>query len=119
MVENRDIELRSYSTAAAGSLVFNRIWQLRQSDGSPINREIAEAYFVVLEEGRAKLKLSLGNGLTWDDADKSILIQITNEQVRFIREDTTMEYAFYVVPPAPAGEIISIREGAINALRVA
>ncbi|KKI22554.1 hypothetical protein [Sphingomonas sp. Ag1] len=119
MVEIRDIELRSYSTAAEGSLVFNRIWQLRLADGTPITREIGEAYFVVLDEGRTKLKLSLGNGLTWDDASKSILIQITNEQVRFIRDDTTMEYAFYIVPPAPAGEIIPIREGAVNALRVA
>ncbi len=118
MVEIRDIEIRSYSTAAAGSLVFNTILQLRKADGTPITQEIDEAYFVILDEGRAKLKLSLGSGLTWDDTDKSFLIKITNEQVRFIREDKTMEYAFYAVPPAP-GNIIPIREGAVNALRVA
>lgn len=119
MVEIRDIELRSYSTAAEGSLVFNRIWQLRQNDGTPIATEIGEAYFVVLNEGQVRLKLSLGSGLTLNPEDKSVLIQITNEQVRFIREDTTMEYAFYIVSPAPSGKIIPISEGAVNALRVA
>lgn len=118
MVEIRDIELRRYSTAAAGSLVFNTIWQLRKAaDGTAPAQEIGEAYFIILDEGREKLKLSLGSGLTWDDADKSILIQITNEQVRFIREDKTMEYAFYVV--WDHGAVQTIREGAINALRVA
>ncbi|WP_197075312.1 hypothetical protein, partial [Sphingomonas sp. Ag1] len=59
-----------YSTAAEGSLVFNRIWQLRLADGTPITREIGEAYFVVLDEGRTKLKLSLGNGLTCFGRDR-------------------------------------------------
>ncbi len=119
MVEIKDIELRSYSTAAEGALVFNTIWQLRKADGSFPTVEIGEAYFIVLDEGRERLKLSLGSGLTWDDSDKSCLIQITNEQVRFIKTDKTLEYAFYVVPAVRGSTIIPIREGAVNALRVA
>jgi hypothetical protein len=121
MVEIRDIELRSYSTAAAGSLVFNRVWQLRKNN-EPVQTTIAETYFVVIDPKNPdrpveKLRLSLGNGLTYDDADKSVHIQITNEHVNFIRSDTTMEYAFYVV--WDHGEAQTIREGAVNALRVA
>lgn len=116
MVDTQDIELRSYSAALAGSLVFNRIWRL-QTDGALVPDTAAEAYFCILDNGREKLRLSLGAGLTWDDTDKSILIQITNEQVSFIRQDTTMEYNLYVV--WQRGDVQTIREGAVNALRVA
>lgn len=117
MVETVDIELRSYSNGAIGSLVFNRIWQLRTTD-SPIAFNVSEAYFIVLDEnGKKRLTLSLGDGLTWDSTDKSFLIQITNEQVQFIKTDRTLEYAFYVVSENNA--LIPIREGAVNALRVA
>jgi hypothetical protein len=116
MVDVKDIELRSYSTAAAGSLVFNNIWRL-QTAGVAVEGTPAEAYFCVLDAGREKLRLALGSGLTWDDGDKSVLVQITNDQVAFIRADTTMEYSFYVV--WQRGDVQTIREGAVNALRVA
>lgn len=116
MVENKSIELRSYSAAAPGSLVFNRIWRL-QTAGEAVPGTIKEAYFSVLDNGREKLRLSLGDGLTWDDADKSVLIQIANEKVAFIRTDSVMEYSFYVV--WEHGDIQTIREGAVTALRVA
>lgn len=116
MVENKNIELRSYSAAAAGSLVFNQIWRM-QVAGAAVPGTVAEAYFCILENGREKLRLALGSGLTWDDADKSVLIQITNDQVKFIRADTLMEYSLYVV--WEHGDVQTIREGAVTALRVA
>lgn len=116
MVDTQDIELRSYSKAVVGSLVFNRIWRL-QTAGEAVSTSVAEAYFCVLDNGRERLRLSLNNGLTWNDEDKSVLIQITNEQVSFVRADTTMEYSFYVV--WQRGDVQTIREGAVNALRVA
>lgn len=116
MVDYKDIELRSYSTAATGSLVFNEVWRL-QTAGEAVPGTVAEAYFCVLENSREKLRLSLGNGLTWDDTDKSFLVQITNDLVAFIRADTAMEYSLYVV--WQHGDVQTIREGAVNALRVA
>lgn len=116
MVEVKQIELRSYTAAAPGSLVFNRIWRL-QTAGVAVPGNVTEAYFSVLDNGREKLRLSLGDGLTWNDADKSVLIQIANERVAFIRTDSVMEYSFYVV--WEHGDIQTIREGAVIALRVA
>ena len=115
MIDNTTIELRSYNPAATGSLVFNRIWRLR-SGTDLISGDVAEAYFVVLDGTRKKMELSLGNGLTWNADEKSILIQITNEQVAFIRADAALEYSFYVV--WQHGDVQTIREGALTAVKV-
>jgi hypothetical protein len=116
MATNVPIELRAYSPAREGSLVFDRIWEL-QTGGQPIASAIVEAFFQVAVEGTKKLQLSFGNGLTYNAVAQSIRIQITNEQVKFIKETTSMEYAFYVV--FEHEPIQTLREGAVNAVRVA
>lgn len=115
MVETKTIELRRYNPAAAGSLVFNQIWRLR-TGSEVISSDIAQAFLVVIEDGRKKLELSLGNGLTWDATEKSIHIQVTNEQVAFIKADTSLEYSFYVV--WQHGDVQTIREGTVDAVKV-
>ncbi len=115
-LDTAPIELRAYNPASAGSLVFNRIWGL-VTQSEPVSHSVVEAYFHVRDNGRTKLELSLGKGLTWDDTAKSIHIQITNEQVAFIRATSEMDYSFYVV--WDHGAVQTLKEGTVTAVKVA
>lgn len=119
-LDTKPIELRAYNPAASGSLVFNQVWRL-VTQSEPVSATIVEAHFHVRDtssgKARTKLELSLGNGLTWNDANKSVHIKITNDQVSFIRETSEMDYSFYVV--WDYGAIQTIREGTVTAVRVA
>lgn len=110
------IELRAYNPASPGALVFNRLWGL-VSEGAPVTHSVVEAFFHVRDNGRTRLELSLGNGLIWNDVEKVIHIQITNEQVAFIRATSEMDYSFYVV--WDHGAVQTIREGTVTAVKVA
>lgn len=110
------IELRAYNPASAGSLVFKQLWKLT-TKGEPVSKAPLEAHFHVRDNGRTKLKLSLGNGLTWIDQFKAVFIQITNEQVSFIRENSEMDYSFYVV--WDHGAVETLKEGTVTAVKVA
>ncbi len=96
-------------------MVFNRIWGL-VTQSEPVSQSVVEAYFNVRDNGRTKLELSLGKGLTWDEKAKSIHIQITNEQVAFIRATYEMDYSFYVV--WDHGAVQTLKEGNVTAVKV-
>jgi len=104
VAENKPIELRYYSEAPDDATVFLRIWKL------------TTAGFHVNLGRKQYLKLTLGNGLTWDDTTKSLHIHITNEQTAFIREDGELQYEAFVV--WNDGEAQTIREGTVTAVRV-
>lgn len=115
-LDTSPIELRAYNPAAPGALVYNRIWGL-VTQSEPVPASIVEAHFHVRDNGRTKLQLSLGNGLTWNDVNKSVHIQITNEQVAFIRDTSEMDYSFYVV--WDHGAVQTLKEGTVTAVKVA
>jgi hypothetical protein len=116
MALDTSIELRAYNPALAGSLVLNRLWQLT-TDGVPVEAAPVAAYFHVRDNGRTKLELTFGSGLTWIDQLKAVHIQITNEQVAFIRASSEMDYSFYVI--FDHGAVQTIREGTVTAVKVA
>lgn len=119
-VENKTIEVRAYNPAALGALVFNQVWTLNPK-GGPVSNSVIEAFFHIRdtsgEKARTKLELSLGNGITWDDAKKSFHIKITNDQASFIRETSEMDYSLYVT--WDYGAVQTIREGTVTAVKVA
>jgi len=117
MAENKPIEVRYYRPAPDDALVFNRIWGLVDTaTGQPITNSISAAYLHIAQDGKQRLELSLGDGLTWNDTDKSVLVQITNSKVQFIRTTTDMTYSFYVVWDHGAAQ--TIREGTVTAVKV-
>ncbi len=115
-LDTAPIELRAYNPASAGAKVYERIWKLG-TDSGPVSYSVVEAYFHVRDNGRTKLELSLGKGLTWDDTAKSIHIQITNDQLLFIRENKELDYSFYVT--WDHGAIQTLKEGTVTAVKVA
>ncbi|MCC4257015.1 hypothetical protein [Sphingobium lactosutens] len=117
MAENKPIELRYYSEAPDDATVFLRIWKLTTAGTTdPVDRIVTVAGFHVNLGRKQYLKLTLGNGLTWDDTTKSLHIHITNEQTAFIREDGELQYEAFVV--WNDGEAQTIREGTVTAVRV-
>ena len=115
-LDTAPIELRAYDPAATGSYVYNAIWGLVEK-GVPVSSSVKEAYFHVRENGRKRLQLALGSGLSWNNQTKTVHIQITNEQVAFLRSDMDLDYSFYVV--WDYGLIETLKEGAVTAVRVA
>lgn len=115
-LDTAPIELRAYNPASAGSLVLNKIWGL-VAKGAPVSASIVEAYFHVRDNGKTRLRLSLGEGLSWNNENKTVHIQITNEQVAFIRSNSEMDYSFYVV--WDYGLVETLKEGTVTAVKVA
>lgn len=117
MAENQPIELRYYRLAPDDATVFLRIWKLTTAGTTdPVARSVISAGFHVNLGRKQYLTLSLGEGLTWNDTDKSLSIRITNDQLPFIREDTELQYEAFVV--WDDGEAQTIREGTVTAVRV-
>lgn len=118
MAENKPIEVRYYQPAPDDALVFNRIWGLVDAaTGLPVTHGIREAYLHISKDGKQRLELALGTGLTWNDADKTMLVQIQNSKLQFIRSTSEMTYSFYVVWDHGAAQ--TIREGTVTAVKVA
>ncbi|WP_454884011.1 hypothetical protein [Sphingomonas oryzagri] len=118
MAQSPTIELRYYPQIEDEKIVFSSIWGLVDTGTTtPITRTLVDARFDVSVDGKLRKSLSLGSGLTYNDDTKQVSITFMNSDVSFIKEDATMEYAFYVV--WDFGQAQTIREGAINAVRVA
>ncbi len=117
MAENKPIELRYYRLAPDDATVFLRIWKLTTAGTTePVPRSVVSAGFHVNLGRRQYLTLTLEDGLTWNDTDKSLTIRITNSQTAFIREDGELNYESFVV--WNDGETQTIREGTVTAVRV-
>lgn len=111
-------ELRHYPRLEEDTVVFTSIWGLVASGTSdPITNNPTSIHLDLVVEGRTRLALSLGSGLTWNPVTKQVSIEITNAQTSFIRDDGQIEYAFYVV--WDYGQAQTIREGTVSAVRVA
>lgn len=112
------IELRYYQQVDEDTVVFSAIWGLvAKGTTDPITHTPTEVHFDVIADGIAYCSLGVGNGLTWNDDTKQVSIQITNGDLNFITEDTTMTYKFYVV--WDYGQAQTLREGTVNAVMVA
>ncbi|WP_140419333.1 hypothetical protein [Sphingobium sp. Z007] len=96
MAVNKPITI-SYATPASDDAVsFNTIWVITLNGVSPTGSPV-EAYLSISQNHRRKLLLSLENGLTWNDTDKSVHVLIRNGQLSFIRDDSEMGYEFWIV----------------------
>lgn len=117
MAENKPIEVRYYRLAPDDAAVFLRVWKLTKAGtADPVEGTVVSAGFHINQGKRQYLTLTLGDGLSWNDVEKALAIQITNGQVPFIREDTELAYECFVV--WDNGEAQTIREGTVTAVRV-
>ena len=115
MAENKTIELRYFRLASDDARPFRRVWTLiDKQTGEPLaTPDIAALH---INSGRKQyLTLTLGDGLTWDEATHTLTVLIENDRLSFIREDGEFHYECFVeVNKVP----MTIREGTVNAVRV-
>jgi len=120
VAENKPIEVRYYRLAPDDATVFIAVWKLTKAGTTdPVDGTVVSAGFHINQGSQGKrqyLTLSLDNGLSWNDEEKALAIQITNSQVPFIREDSELAYECFVV--WDNGEAQTIREGTVTAVRV-
>ncbi len=118
MANSKDIELRYYPQLADDAVVYSAIWQLVDpATKAPVTNNPTQVQFVVNEGERAKSTLGLGSGLTWNPTSKQVIIKVQNSDLAFIKADGQFQYALYVV--WDHGQAQTIREGTVNAVRVA
>lgn len=115
MAVNKPFTINYATPASPDAVSFNALWFITLSDAPPTGDAI-EAYLSISQNGRRKLLLSLGDGLTWNETDKSVHILIRNGQLSFIRDDSEMEYEFWVV--WDNNNLQPIANGAVKAVRV-
>jgi len=117
VAENKPIEVRYYRLAPDDATVFLRIWKLTEAGSfNPVTGTVTTAGFHINLGKKQYLTLTLSDGLSWDDTDKSLTVHISNSKVAFIREDTELAYECMVV--WDNGETQTIREGTVTAVRV-
>lgn len=119
MAINKPIEVRHLVPLDGNAIVYvDKFGLIDKATGEPVPFTPAEAVFSISENERAKLQISLGDGLSWDDEAKSFSIIIRNSQTRFIRADGQFDYAVVVKwEGSELGE--TILEGTVTAVRVA
>lgn len=96
MAVNKPITISYASPASPDAVSFNTIW-IMTLDGEPPTGFPVEAYLSISQKQRRRLLLSLEHGLTWNDTDKSVHVLIRNGQLSFIRDDSEMDYEFWIV----------------------
>lgn len=119
MATNKSIEVRHIPALDADAIVYiDKFGLIDTATGEPITYTAEQAVFSISESERAKLQLTLGEGLLWDDVEKSFSIVIRNSQLRFVREDSEFEHALSV---KWSGNQLAetIVEGTVTAVRVA
>lgn len=117
MAITRTIEVRYTRLAPSDASAFTTAYQIRL-DGELTTKTIEVAGFHIndAETGKKQyLELTLGNGLSWDDADKVLAVNIDNSQLSFIREDKEFHYEAFVVLN---NKTHTVAEGTVTAVRV-
>lgn len=118
MATSNFTELRHYPRLDAETVVFSSVWSLVTSGTSdPVANNPVRVHLDLVVDGRVRSALTLSDGLTWNPTTKQVSIEIKNGQTAFIRDDGQIEYAFYVV--WDYGQAQTLREGTVNAVRVA
>ncbi|WP_300115507.1 hypothetical protein [Sphingobium sp.] len=119
MADMKDIEIRYIPALSGDAIVFvEKIGIVDAGTGLPVEFTAEQVVFSISENERSKLLLRLGDGIVWNDTEKSISITIRNDQMRFVRADGEYDYALSV---QWVGNDLAttIREGTVTAVRVA
>lgn len=115
MVVNEPIELRFYAAAPDDAYVFTRAYQIKL-DGELLAGSILAAGFHVNAGRRQYLRLTLSDGLLWNDATKVLTVNIQNSQLAFIRDDFELQYEAFIM--LDNKQTMTFREGTVSAVRV-
>lgn len=119
MAINKPIEVRHIAQLSGDAIVYvDKFGVIDAATNEPVTFTAAEAVFSISENDRSKMKISLGNGLSWNDEEKSFSLIIRNSQTSFIREDTQLDYAI-VVKWQDSDLGATLLEGTVTAVRVA
>lgn len=97
---------------------FEEVWEILDDETQElIDFDPPAAYLSITQDGRRLKLFSFGDGLIWNSVSKSMYVLLRNSQLRFIREDGSMELDFWI--ETPTGEIKSIiTNGTVTAVRV-
>ena len=115
MVPNEPIELRFYAAAPDDANVFTKAYQVKL-DGEILSGSVLAAGFHVNAGRRQYLKLTLSDGLHWNDATKTLTVRIQNSQLAFIRDDAELQYEAFIM--LDNKQTMTFREGTASAVRV-
>jgi hypothetical protein len=116
-VATGNFELCYFDPAPADGIAFRDVWRLTQPGTSdPVTLNVADIYLSISLENKSKLLLTKDNGLTWNDADRSVAIEIPNSSCSFIKDDQDYDYELWVT--WETGDLQRIRTGTVTAAKV-
>ncbi|MBT0668406.1 hypothetical protein HT136_08490 [Novosphingobium profundi] len=118
MADSEEIILEYFYPGSDTAKSFEEYWEMQDDEtGELIDFDPTAAFLSISQDGRRLKLFTLGDGLIWITETKSMYLSFLNNQLRFIREDSSMEFNFWI--ETPDGAIKSIIEnGTVTAVRV-
>ncbi|GFM27161.1 uncharacterized protein PY1_contig-01-22 [Novosphingobium sp. PY1] len=105
------LNLRYYPDEDASDIVFRKVYVIggKDIDGNPIDRTVTDAHFKIAVDEAEIVDLTIGNGISWDDITKSLVLTLTNGDLSEISQSTDGLFQLYIT--IETGRIITLFSG--------